>query len=81
MPWQVASSELTLAEIGAIFCLKSLEKVLTTEHDEDQEKRISARLTDPEFQAIVESMKKRKLVSIKVSGKALAINVDLRSIT
>ena len=70
LPSSLATSKLTLAELGALFCLASLPNHLAADNGEQLAKRMST----PEFVVVSQKLVELGLIELTGQGKRVTIN-------
>ena len=71
LPKSIATSALTLAEIGAVVCMASIQM-----QDPDDE-GIAVRLKSPEMLTALKSLRNRKVLEVVTEGKCVFIKLNL----
>ena len=74
LPVSLVTSELSLAEIGALFCLQALTSI---DHDPELLKR---RFQSAEMQAASDALNARGIVKHKIEDGVLLLTIDLEAI-
>lgn len=77
LPVSIATSSLTLAELGAIFCLASMPQHLASK---DGGSNLAKRLNDPEFAPVAKKLMEKGLVEMSGKGRCLTIKLNLEKL-
>lgn len=73
----MATSSLTLAELGAVFCLASMPQHLASK---DGGAKLAKRLNDPEFVPVAKKLMEKGLVELSGKGSCITIKLNLEKL-